>query len=319
MVKLDKIDRKLLYQLDLNCRLPDVSIAKKIGRSRESVRYRIDQLQKKGLIRKFHTIVNLNKIGFQGYELFLNLTGTLKERDALRDFLLTRPNVYWVGVSEGSWDVGVTLFARNHNEFFKIKEDLFQKFRKIIIKKTAVIVVNEYLFSKKYILPKKHDPTKLFGKVEHQQLDAKDLKVLSVLVHNARASLIKLSQLSGFSVDIIRGRMKKMEKLGVIVKYTVDIDYNKLGLHLFKVFLYFKEINKSQEKRLLTYCAMKPEIVHYGRYISEWEIELDVMVSTFQHFNSLIREIKDEFSTLLIDTEASSVSEEYVMSGNIVV
>ncbi len=317
MVKLDKIDRKLIHQLDQNCRLPDVTISKKIGRSREAVRYRIEQLQKKGLIRSFITVINLNKIGYQAYQLYLNLTGTQHERDALRDFILDLPNVYWLGASEGMWDIGVTIFAKSHQDFFDLKQQLFQKFRKIILKKDAVIVVKEYLFSKKYILPNKVEPVKLFGEVENNQIDKKDLQVLEVLIHNARLPLVKLAQKTGLTVDIIRGRMRKMEKMGVIVRYTVDLDYNKLGLHLFKVFLYLKDLTKAQESKLVTYCSTKPEIVHYGRYIAPWEVELDIMVETFQHFNKLIREIKDEFSSILVDTEASSVSEEYLVPGKL--
>ena len=312
MLKLDKIDKKLLFELDQNSRLPDVSISKKIGRSRESVRYRIEQLQKKGVIRKFTTIINFNKIGYQGYELYLNLTGMQKERDELRDYVKGIDNLFWVGVSEGSWDVGLTLFAKNHQDFFEIKQKLFQKFRHLILKKDAVFVIYELMFPKKYIHGKVKDPVEIFGNVENVQIKELDLKLLKILVHDARISLVKLAQELKSTVDIVRGRMKKLVDVGVIVKYSIDIDHNQLGKHLFKVFLYFKKLSKANEKKLIEYCKQKQEITHFGRYISPWEVELDIMTDTFQNFNKLIRDIKDQFADILVDTEASSVSEDYL-------
>ena len=67
------------------------------------------------------------------------------------------------------------------------------------------------------------------------------------------------------------------------------------------------------KKKLIEYCKQKPEITHFGRYISPWEVELDIMAETFQDFNKIIRYIKDEFADILVDTQASSVSEDYLL------
>ena len=62
--KLDLIDRKILLELDKNCRQPEKHIAKAVGRSRESVKYRIQQLEKKGIIDGYLTTINPNKFGY---------------------------------------------------------------------------------------------------------------------------------------------------------------------------------------------------------------------------------------------------------------
>jgi DNA-binding Lrp family transcriptional regulator len=46
-IKLDLTDRKILAELDKNCRIPNSILAKKVNKSREAVKYRIQQLQKK--------------------------------------------------------------------------------------------------------------------------------------------------------------------------------------------------------------------------------------------------------------------------------
>jgi DNA-binding Lrp family transcriptional regulator len=47
---LDKIDKKLLYQLDLNCRQSNAQIGRIIGVSKQVIEYRINKLQSQGII-----------------------------------------------------------------------------------------------------------------------------------------------------------------------------------------------------------------------------------------------------------------------------
>ena len=70
---LDLKDRKILYELDINARQTDKEIAKKVGLSREAVRYRIDKLLKDGYINYFITILNSMKLGFEWYRTFFSL------------------------------------------------------------------------------------------------------------------------------------------------------------------------------------------------------------------------------------------------------
>ena len=69
-MKLDLKDRKILYELDLNARQSDKEIAKKVGISREAVRYRIQKLIDEGYINYFITLLNTMKLGFYWYRTF---------------------------------------------------------------------------------------------------------------------------------------------------------------------------------------------------------------------------------------------------------
>ncbi|MCH8022562.1 MAG: winged helix-turn-helix transcriptional regulator [Thaumarchaeota archaeon] len=50
---LDKLDRKILFELDLNSRIPTTKLAKKLKVSREVVDYRIKRLTDNKYIRTF--------------------------------------------------------------------------------------------------------------------------------------------------------------------------------------------------------------------------------------------------------------------------
>lgn len=60
-------------------------------------------------------------------------------------------------------------------------------------------------------------------------LDEKDLKILKILMENSRASYNEIARAVGLSDVAVIKRVKRMEKEGVIRKYTVKIDPEKLG------------------------------------------------------------------------------------------
>ena len=61
-IKLDKKDRKILYQLDLNSRATLSDLTKKVGLSKQVVDYRIKNLLKNKVIKQFYIIVNFTKL-----------------------------------------------------------------------------------------------------------------------------------------------------------------------------------------------------------------------------------------------------------------
>ncbi|MBS3170090.1 Lrp/AsnC family transcriptional regulator [Candidatus Woesearchaeota archaeon] len=313
MHKLDAIDRKLLLELDKNSRSADTWLAKRIGRSREAVRYRIKQLQDKGIIRNFVTIVDLSQLGYQAYSLYATVRGKTEERDKFYNHLKKQHNIFWFAVSEGAWDVGMYILARSNEEFLQQKISLLAKYRHLIINKEISVLADLRLYPKKYLLPSTEDPVRLFDHLHSENIDQTDRKVLKGLLHNARSSLVELSQITGLSIDIIRGRMRKMEEKKIILKYSVDIDHMALGLQYFKVFINFDNPTSAQESKFIQYCQEKKEVISFARVAASWDAEIGVIVESFQKFNEFIRTVKDEFSDLIIDTEAAAVSEEYLL------
>ena len=59
MTKLDLKDKKILYELDLNSRQSFHQIAKKVGLSKDSIIYRVNKLKQDGIIKQFHTVIDV--------------------------------------------------------------------------------------------------------------------------------------------------------------------------------------------------------------------------------------------------------------------
>ncbi len=60
-------------------------------------------------------------------------------------------------------------------------------------------------------------------------IDEKDEKIINILMDNARLSYRQIAKKAGISVVTVMHRVNRLEKEGIIQKYSARVDYEKLG------------------------------------------------------------------------------------------
>jgi Lrp/AsnC family transcriptional regulator for asnA, asnC and gidA len=63
-------------------------------------------------------------------------------------------------------------------------------------------------------------------------IDETSIKVLKEFLRDARQSFREVARKTGFSSGTVTSRIKELEEQGIIKKYTVQLDYEKLGYEL---------------------------------------------------------------------------------------
>jgi DNA-binding Lrp family transcriptional regulator len=63
-------------------------------------------------------------------------------------------------------------------------------------------------------------------------LDETSLKVLEEYLRDARQSFREIARRTGYSSGTVASRMRELEEAGVIKRYTVQLDYERLGYEL---------------------------------------------------------------------------------------
>lgn len=310
IVKLDKVDRKILFELDKNCRITDTQLSKKVGRSREAVKYRIKQLQDKGVLEKFITSINHAKLGITYYKIFLQLENIPKEKDKLFKFIGSHKRIPWHGICSGGWDYIIGVSAKSSIEFYEIKNEIFSKFKHLIIKKEIGIMVETKQYLKKYLTGSILEVKSFAGEIVGNIVDDLDLKILDVLANNARIPIATLAWEIKSSVKTVIGRMKKLEEKGIIIGYRISIDVNKLGLEFFKIILYYRSINKSEEQKLLQYIKNLPQSIYYVNMIAPWDAELELIVNNYQELNEIVDGLRKEFHEIIRNHEVVIINKE---------
>lgn len=292
-MKLDKTDRKILAELDKNCRIPTTKLAKIVMKSRQAVEYRINQIVRKGIITSFNAAFNPHKMGYKIYKIYLKLRNIPEENQRLFTYLKSSGIVYWMGECTGTWDLIFGVFAKSDYEFFDLKNELISEFNKIIVKEEGGILVDVKQYSKMYFTDEIVPPTIFAGEIVHNKLDELDYAILGEVVNNARIPINELANKVDSTATIVRGKLKKLEQKGIIIQYRVGIDLNKLGLELYKAIITLDKYTKEDEKRLLEYMSNIPNIHYFIRNI--WQIEPELVVSSYQEYYEIIENLKKEF------------------------
>jgi Lrp/AsnC family leucine-responsive transcriptional regulator len=65
-----------------------------------------------------------------------------------------------------------------------------------------------------------------------ERIDENDLKIIEILTKNARSSLREIAAVVNLSPSSIRNRMERLVDIGVIKKYTLELDHRKLGFEV---------------------------------------------------------------------------------------
>ena len=144
------------------------------------------------------------------------------------------------------------------------------------------------------------------------RLDEISIKILKELFENSRVNIATIASKYDTTVDVVRNRMKKLEAEKIIVRYTIAVDYQKLGLEFYKSFLYFYNLTEKDLEKLMNYCLNHPNILHFIKQISPWDVELEIMCENYKKYNEIISEVTEKFSYIIRDVDTAIMSEDYV-------
>ncbi len=104
------------------------------------------------------------------------------------------------------------------------------------------------------------------------RLDEKDFKLLALLKENSRLTTSELSKKLEMPQTTIHNRIKKLKKLGVIKRFTIDVDRKQVGRGLMSFILCTVSYRTAAGKR-----TNQHEIAHQIKALPEVE---DVSIVT---------------------------------------
>ncbi len=303
-IKLDLTDRRILSELDKNCRIPNSMLAKQVGKSREAVKYRIEQLVTKGIIKKFQVAINPSRLGYLMFKVYLKLENLPDEREKFFEELKSSRDVYWIGISDGAFDCVFAILSRSVEAFYVEINSLLSRWQPLIVSKVIGTMVDTTSYNKKFFLGETDGaPRVLAGQYADNKIDEIDSKILSALSENARIPIAQLARSARTGIDSVRAKIKRMEETGIIAGYRIAVDFNKLGIEFFKAILYFKSLSEKEELALYEWMRVHPNSLYYIRSLAPWEAEFEFAVESYQHFNSIINELRKKFPNVIRNYE----------------
>jgi len=313
-IKLDLTDRKILTELDKNCRIPNSLLARKVHKSREAVKYRIQQLQNHGIITKFITSINPNQLGYYMFKVYLKLENIPEEREKFFAELKKNKDVYWLGISDGAFDCILAVLSNSITGYYQQINQLLSRWEYLIVSKVLGIMVDTRQYSKKFFMNDSDGSEVIFGgDIVHNEVDYLDYQVLTILANDARIPLAQLARKVKSTIEIVRGRIRKLEEKKIILNYRIAVDFNKMGLEFFKLFIYFRTVSEADERALSEWLKQHPKALYYIRSLAPWEMEPEFVVENYLEFNQIVNDLRKRFPHVIRNYEHLIMIQEFWM------
>jgi len=296
-MKLDTYDKKILEILLNNSREHVTKIAKKVRLRRENVNYKINRLIELGLIKEFITIFDEQKLNVSHYTIFLQLTNLQENTETkILDYLNDDPYSSWIGTSAGKWSLTYDIIIPNKIELESIIKKFFTKFGKYIDDYVLLNLQEGDYFNYKFLGLR--EPKKIKKSENNNiKLDKKDLKILSLLNQNSRTNYVEISDSLKLTPNAIIKRVKNLEKQGIIQRYTISINWKKLGFEWHGLQLELTNFNQTIENKLINYLKNHPKVIFYYKYLGgSWDYDIGMMAKNSEELRDFIHEFRKKFS-----------------------
>ena len=302
-MELDRLDRKILFQLDLDARQSISELSRTLRIPRERAQYRFDRLRESGIIKQSTVTINPYRLGLTIYKVYLKALKGGEKFQQFRVFLNNHPRVYWIAECDGSWDIIYSLFARSPFEFHSLQAEILTRFREIIVSLNVYTLVNVWMYGKSYLVGQGEKSFLVGGPPSNYPLDQMEWRILEALSRNARQSIPEIAEKLRTTEMVVRHRVKKMESAGLIEGYRIELDYSKIGMTFFKAQLFLHACSRAQEAKFHSYCAAHPHITYYIEQVGDCELELELEVDGYNQFTAIINDLRQRFTEVIRNVE----------------
>jgi len=311
---LDNIDKKLLFLLDQNCRQSATQLGKRLRIHRNVVLYRIRRLEQAGIIRGYFTEVDLKKLGFSTFRLFLRLgQQTPADEQKLISFLAGLPQIIWLFQTKGTYDIDVVYAAQSQREFSEFIDDLNMRFNSIIEDRKIGLLVQIEHFNKDYLVTdKRTSPSpRTFERTPFQLSDV-DREILSHLAVHANMQLLTLARATQRSFNTVKEHVRNLEKNKVILAYRPFIDTEKTGYTYYKLHINLRKYTLQDYQSMKMFFAMQAGTIYFTKYLNGDDLEVELHLKSDQELDSLLTMVRAQFGRIIQETYTLIFRKEHI-------
>ncbi len=146
-VKMDKIDSEILRILSENCRVSNYEVGQKVGLSSDAIAYRIKNLVKERVIKKFSIMLNYSLLDYDWYTFAIRMKMFDKQSESkFKAFVNNHSRIRRAMKTLGNWDLILYIATTTPKETHLIVKDIKKTFSKTILNYQTWMAYKEHMF-----------------------------------------------------------------------------------------------------------------------------------------------------------------------------
>jgi DNA-binding Lrp family transcriptional regulator len=308
---MNKKDLKLLEIMAQNCRIPHTTIGQALNTSKDSVTYRLKNLEKNELLKQYVLFIDARRLGFTRYHILLKFSSNIKDKDAIYQKIKTHKFVMWINSFIGRFDMQIIVDAVDGFHLNQIREELFELCNNEVKEYIILTHLSDLEFTQlnpvldlETNFEKKHDhsfsnilTTKRFpvGKnFEKYTPNITEIEILKLLADNPRASLIDISRKLKIDRQTVKSRITHLIKNKIILNFGGIPNLQKMNF-----VTYYLLVRLEQDTPLET--MKKPfqklrNIFYAGQMVGDYDMILYLNARNPKELNESIESFKSEIA-----------------------
>ena len=290
---MDKKDEKILSCLIDNARMSFSMIGRKVRLSKDSVRYRINNMEQKGVINGYTALLNVHKLGYVRHHLLVHLS---KFDDVIKRDLIEKAEKYdfihFIKEFSGKYDLEIGFVAKTPIEADSYISRILKLFKDNIKEYELIILTENYINNN---FPFHKSTFKGNNVVDNIELDQIDKEIIKLLLSDSRRNLYEIGEKVGLSSDAVNYRLKNLKKIGVIDRFIPSLDLKKVGYTVYTVAM---DINFFDDKKLLTFKSLletNKNVLWAVKSIGAFNILMYLAVKDSSDLHKTINQIRNLF------------------------
>ncbi len=310
--KIDLYDKKILFYLDIDSRMTASALSKKIKLPKESVNYRIKRLLRNKIIIYFNTIINASLFGNQYYQVYLKLyKHTKADEKRIINFLMKSGNCSNVRVNEGRFDIVFMAIMKDTKKFREMMNRIGNDFKELISEKDVNIITRSIKLNQKILYSEGDDRKIMYHDVKSEEkVDDTDIRILRRLSNHARESLTGIARRLKLDPKVVRYRMKKMQKLGVIAGYSTVIDYENFGYQFVQLDFVLQDMMKAGN--IIEFFNSTNTCLYAYETIGRYDLSIQIYVNDDEHLRVILDRFKSKYRHDYISYDMSRIFKYFI-------
>ena len=313
MAELDLLDRRIMYELDLDARISASQLARKVRKSKETVNFRLNRLLREGYLKGFYAVFNTSKLGWFYVKAYLKFKDTTPKKEAeIFEYLRTQPNISYLASVEGRYDCLLLVNVSQMARMDSFISAFMAKYGEFVQEKDMTIMLSVHRLNQKFLFAGKESRDWSYSyELGSYSLDATERKLLAELSSNARIPLLELAKKCGISPTAAAYRLRKLEHDGIILAYASSPNFDKLGLRFVQVNISLKD--PAIRKQIISYFDATNKCLFAIEMLGKYDVLAEVHTQGEQELQKIINGFRERFVGKYADYDISTITKEYLV------
>ncbi|MBU0907166.1 MAG: Lrp/AsnC family transcriptional regulator [Nanoarchaeota archaeon] len=313
MEDLDLLDKKIMYELDIDARMPASQLAKKLRKSKETINFRINRLIKSDYLKGFYTVFNTSALGWfyvKFYFKFRSIT-PLKEKE-LFEYISKQNHIAYLGSVEGKYDCILLVMVKNYADLSEFQDRFMKKYGSFIREKDIVTFLTTHRLNERFLFEGNEKKDWSYPiKLENYTLDKLDKKILKEISTNARTPIVEIASRLETDPKVINYRLKKLEKDRIILAYVTAPNFDKLGKSFFQVNISLED--PTQRPTVIEFFNNTNKCLYAIEIMGKYDLLVELHLDGTAELKSLLDSFREKFVNVYSDYDVLTVSKEHVV------